>query len=233
MAAIPNGLFGVIARKNAGGSGSPGTTNLIAWYDFNNSVAGEGNDDSHAAFDLTEISTPTYQSASSPEYGITTEGTPGAYFRQTSLDDSFANTAGDWSYVMRWRAHTSIADNNDVFSGNGNRTRIIYKTAGIETRLATVTSTSTVGGVINTWYTTVVSWDASAAETSVSVNGETYVATGGTGAYSTGSYVFGGFSTGQTRNINLDFMGFYSQTLSQDEADWFYNSGGTRVYGDL
>ena len=78
---------------------SPGLTSIVAWYDFADATDADG-----GTYNLAPQNTPTY-TAGPPSYGTATDGTPGAYWQQVALDDNFGNISGNWSMVLRFRAH--------------------------------------------------------------------------------------------------------------------------------
>lgn len=217
--------------NTAGGGGtSPGLTNIIAWYDFANA-----NDADGGTFNLTEANSPTY-TAGPPSYGTSGNGAAAAHWTQTSLDESFANTAGDWSFVFRFQAKTGIANNDALIVGNGGRTSIEYTTGANGIRGGVGGTTLVNSNVVpaeDTWYTVVVSRNNTSGQTSISVNGATFVSGATTASFAVGNFVFGGSTTSNANPAWIDFAGFWNKVLTQDNATWLYNSGGTRTYAEL
>jgi hypothetical protein len=211
---------------------SPGLTNLIAWYDFADATDADGN-----TYPLDAQNTPTY-TAGPPSYGTATDGTPLAYWRQTALGSNFGNTSGEWSMVLRFRAHTAITNGDVVFASNGGRWKVEWSTTAIQGLAASLVigdeMTSTVGGSIGTWYTVVLTHSASAGTSSISVNGTDYVTDSSlTATYNTGLAHFGAANTTNSQNVDIDFAGFWGKTLSQSNVAWLYNTAGTRLYSEL
>ena len=62
-----------VDNTSSGGGTRPGTTGLLAWYDFANA-----NDSSGNGYTLEEMNSPTFGTSSGTTYGATTDGTPGA-----------------------------------------------------------------------------------------------------------------------------------------------------------
>ncbi len=218
-----------VSQAAGGGGTSPGLTSIVAWYDFATAADADGN-----TYPLTETTSPTY-TAGPPSYGTATNGTPGAFWQQSTLDNNFAAVAGDWSMVMRFRGYTSVTNGDLVFTSGGGRFRITWQTGGITVRGAATadTTASSVGAALNTWYTVVISHADAPPTTSVSVNGETFVTSSVTNSYNVGTSLFGAASTSDSNNIDIDFAGFWNKTLTQANSTWLYNSAGTRIYSDL
>lgn len=225
-------MHAIVAKKRTGGGGggtSPGLTSILAWYDMADAADADG-----ATYSLTAISSPAY-TAGPPSYGTATDGTPGSYWTQASLDSVCGNSAADWSFVCRFRGYTSVTNADRVISMNGGRIRVVWESGGITAAVGNISATSTVGASLNTWYTVVATHfsNGAASTTKISVNGETLANTTGTGGYAAGDLFVGGTSASVTNNIEIDFMGFWGKQLTQDNSTWLYNSGGTRTYSDL
>jgi hypothetical protein len=233
--AEPSLYHSVVARKKAaaggGGGTSPGTTNLVAWYDFNDS-GGNGEVDSHSTYNLTENNTPTYQSASSPEYG--TSATTNVNWSQTSLDDNWANTAGDYWYVLRFQALSGIGNNDPIFISNSSRMRLRWSPTGGVFRfdIANIGLNVAITHTEGVWYHVIGQIDDSAGEIKAFINESTTGTTTDTDGYLTGTVTIGG-SGGTGVPARFDYMGFFTGLPTADNITWLYNSGGTRVYGDL
>lgn len=222
--------MGAIGRPAAGGGASPGTTNLLAWYDFADAV------DAHAAYDLTEANSPGY-TGGSPTYGTSGNGTA-AHWTQSALDDDFGDVDGDWCIVMRFRPLTGIASADSAFTGNTTRTKIEINTTALGIRGNVGTTNLTDSAVVpaidgTVWYLVVLCRSTSANESRISVNGATYVTESTADNHTTGTFFFGANSGTDAEPCDIDYAAFYSRTLTQDEVTWLYNSGGTRTYSDL
>lgn len=212
-----------------GGGTSPGLTNIVAWYDMADNTDADG-----GTYNLAEQNSPSY-TAGPPSYGTSTDGTgSGAYWQQTSLDNNFGNVAGDWSFVIRWRANSGVNNNDDVFTMNGGRSRVRYNTTAITARCSTASAiSSTVAATTGTWYTCVASYNNTSGVLSFSVNNETFVTSSLASSTAVGTGFFGATNTTLQHPFDIDFMGFWNKTLSQDNVTWLYNGGNTRTYAEL
>jgi hypothetical protein len=221
---------GVIAggmRAAAGGGTSPGLTNIVAWYDFADNTDADG-----GTYNLLPQNSPAF-TAGPPSYGTATNGTPGAYWQQTSLDDNFGNVAGDWSMVIRFRALAGISSGDFIFTSNGGRFRVEYNTTSLRGQASGGVVTSAVAPTTDTWYTVVLVRDNTAGTSSISVNGGTFVTVSAAGSFATGTAFFGASSSANSNPCDIDFAGFWGKVLTQDNVTWLYNSGGTRTYSQL
>lgn len=227
---IAPALLGAIAagrRRSAGGGTSPGTTGLIAWYNFADAKDADGE-----TYNLTEIGSPGYTSGP-PSYGTAEDGNPGKHWEQATLDNNFANTAGSWSFVFRFRGLTGLASGDNVMNGNGGRTVVTYHSTSLRGVVGGVSISSTVAPSLNTWYTLLFVWDNAAGIAKISVNGSTFETTGGTQNTSVGTFFIGANSATNGQPCDIDFAAFWNAALTQDNATWLYNSGGTRTYAEL
>lgn len=103
------------SAQTASSAVSPGTANLIAAYDFDNTIAGEGDDDAHASYDLTENGSSIWSTGGPNTY----EGLTGSdYLSSAALAANWASSDQDWSVVARVR-DTEV--NRNFYSGGGTR----------------------------------------------------------------------------------------------------------------
>jgi hypothetical protein len=214
------------------GGGSPGTANLVAWYDFDDS-AGNGAVDSHSTYDLTENSSPTYQSASSPEYGIA--ASPSSNWTG-SVDNVWGNAAGDYWYVIRFRALSGISNNDEIFSLNNDRNKLRWSPTGgvLRIRAGDLQNNVSDSTTEDVWYHVVAGIDDSAGEMNCWVNNVAASTISGTPTYgSAGSLTIGGGSPTNGVDVEIDYMGFFTGIPTADNVDFLYNSGGTLNYSDL
>jgi hypothetical protein len=203
---------------------NPGLTSIVAWYDFADATDADG-----GTYNLTEVNGPTYGSSGGVTYGIAADGAPGSYWQQTSLDNNFGAVAGNWSFVCRFQAKTGIANNDLILNIGGSRWSIRYDTSGtpgLVIRAANIIVTVAFTPVVDTWYTVVATWDGTTAR--ASVNGATFVGVVGAPSFAVGTAFFA-----STCPVWFDFSGFYGKVLTQSNATWLYNGGGTRTYSDL
>jgi hypothetical protein len=208
----------VTNNSSQGGGTSPGTSNLVAWYDFNGDAT-----DAHAAYDSTTEGSPAY-TAGPPSYITLT--TAKRMYNVAGLGAAFNAAAGDCAFVVRFRVHTSMA--NNTFWLLGGRFSVIWNTAGISGQLSEVTKQHSAAASLDTWYTAVISWNEATDTVSVSINGSAFeTATG------TPNYVNNTVYIGDQTNVEIDFLGFYTKQLTADNVTWLYNSDGTRTYSDL
>ena len=214
------------------GGGSPGTANLVAWYDFDDS-AGNGAVDSHSTYDLTENSSPTYQSASSPEYGIA--ASPSSNWTG-SVDNVWGNAAGDYWYVIRFRALSGISNNDEIFSLNNDRNKLRWSPTGgvLRIRAGDLQNNVSDSTTEDVWYHVVASIDDSSGDMNCWVNNVAASTISGTPTYgSAGSLTIGGGSPTNGVDVEIDYMGFFTGIPTADNVDFLYNSGGTLNYSDL
>lgn len=211
----------------ASASTSPGTSSIVAWYDFAN-----GNDADGGTYNLTAQGGPTYQTALSPEYGIATDGTPGTFWQQSTIGSNFGHTSGSWALVIRFRGYTSVSSGDRVVSGNGTRWFVAWGSP-MQVKVANVTINTGTTPSLGTWYLAVIQYDQPNDQLSYSINGQTLVTSSGTEAFVSGTYLFGATSSSDSNNFHIDYAAFYAKVLTQSNVDWFYNSGETRTYSEL
>ena len=211
MTAIPNGLFGVIARKNAGG-GAPSTTSLLAYYDFYDAT------DSQASFTLTEVNTPTYLSG----YGISTDATDDLW-TQSTIDSSWGNTDADFSGVIRFRGYGSIANGNYVFAINANRNYLRWITGanGLTMEVADNVLLSTIVPSTGVWYVIYFEWNSSTGESKMIVNSTSVTPVSGVGSFTAGDLVLGGQNSTTGSDVEISYFALYNRNLDQSEYEWF------------
>jgi hypothetical protein len=209
---------------------SPGTGSLIAWYDFADATDADG-----GTYNLAGTNSPTY-TAGPPSYGASTNGTPAAYWQQTTFPNTFVATDGDWSFVIRWRALSGIVNGDRIYRANGGRSLVEYDTGtGIEGCVGTSTPVSS--GVIPTtgvWYTTVLTRSTTTNIVRISVNGSAFADSAATtDSNAAGSATFGASSTSDSHPVEIDFAAFYNKELTAENVAWLYNSDATRLYSEL
>jgi hypothetical protein len=222
MAAIFNGLFGVIARKNAGGGTSPGTGNLLAWYDFNDAT------DSVGSYNLTEVGTPTYTGG----YGVASDAGPD-YWSQSSLDNVWGNADQNWSFVARIRPRTGIVSGKALFV-NASRSLLEFSTTtGWQGAISKIYSGSPGAATLDVWYTVVVTFDTTGDICEITINNS--VSSNNTGAinFSLGTAFIGSDNVGSGSDVDVDYVGFFSDKLTADEITFFGDGSTTTVYADL
>jgi len=224
----------------SGGAVSPGSTNVVAWYDFDDTVGGEGNDDSHSTFDLATIGTePTYTTGA-VDYATCVSGAPGNAYTQATLDSSWGNSDADWSVAVRFRPQVSLQNNSDLTRSNASKWKFTYQSAGggswrVQGANVAQTGITSPTPATNTWYLLVIVHDGGAEDaTYYSFDGaalSTTIGTGGT--YGTGNMFIGAQDGTNTEDVDFDWIGYFDDQLTDDEISWLYNSGGTRAYSDL
>lgn len=199
---------------------SPGTGSLVSWFDFATNA-----NDLHSTKHFTTEGSPAF-TAGSPSY--VTFGAGKRAYNISGLQTAFNNAAGDCAFVIRWRGFTSLSNGSTAISGSRFFVNY-YASGGIQGGLSNGAKTSATVGALDTWYTTIYSWDEATDTLSESTNGSTF-ATVSVGApdYGTGTIYLS-----QYLNMEIDFAGFYTKQLTQANVAWLYNSNGTRIYGDL
>ena len=200
---------------------SPGTTSLVSWFDF----AINGND-LHSTKHFNVEGSPTF-TAGSPSY-VSFSGASRAY-NISGLQSAFNAAAGDCAFVVRWRGYTSLANNSSILAGS--RFFVNYSTVlGSQTGgLSGGAKPAAISGALDTWYTTIYSWNEATDTLSESTNGSTFATT----VVAVPEYGSGSIYLGLYMNAAIDYAGFYTKQLTQANVAWLYNSAGTRIYGDL
>jgi hypothetical protein len=200
---------------------SPGTTDLVSWFDF----AVNGNDQ-HSTKHFTFEGAPAF-TAGTPSYVTFSAASRG--YNISGLGAAFNAAAGDCAFVIRWRGYTALANNATALVGS--RFSVTYSTVpgDMTGRLSGATKAADIPGALNTWYTSVYSWDEATDTVSQSLNGSTFTtAVDNTPEYGSGTVYLPGYV-----NIEVDFAGFYNKQLTQANVAWLYNADSTRTYTDL
>lgn len=212
--------FGHISRPASGGGGgtSPGTANLLAWFDYNNNAE----DATANNYDCT--ATGVSYTTGTPNY--VTVGSGNRLYNVTTLRNTFDGSAQDWAFVIRWRAETGATSNQKPLAGG--RFNVTYNTTLNLATIGSVSRNTGVAGSIGPWYTVVASWNNATTTLSVSCNGETLLTQTGTRENVTATIYIA-----DQLPFSVDFVAFYGKQLTQDNVTWLYNSGGTRSYSDL
>ena len=197
---------------------SPGSSSLLAWYDFSSNT----NDSTANAyhFNATWVGTMTYGDGFIECDASKYRGNSG------TLSTTFPATDSDWSLACRIRTSSAPADFSEVIRyGTG---AIEWKADGLRGILGNVGGGN--GGAVTTgvWYVVVVSHDTGANQTKVSVNNATFSTFSGTPSYSGANIVIGNGHT-----LDVDWLCFYQKELTQENAEWFYNAGATRTFSQL
>jgi len=133
-------------------STSPGTANLIAAYDFDDTSGIGQNDSSASGYNLTENGTSTWGLGAPTTYNGPTSAD---YLSSSVLSSNWASAAGDWTMVLRVK---DISTNRGPYSGGGGREYLNWSSGGYyEGRIAAsvaanlrITPTSSyVGSICN------------------------------------------------------------------------------------
>jgi hypothetical protein len=200
---------------------SPGTTDLVSWFDFAVNA-----DDLHSTKHFTTEGSPSF-TAGTPSY-VTFSAASRAY-NISGLGPAFNAAAGDCAFVYRWRGYTSLANPTTVLAGS--RFYVNYSTVlgDQDGGLSGGNKPAANAGALNTWYTTIYSWDEATNTLSESVNGSAFTTT----VVAAPEYGSGSVYLAVYTNVEVDFAGFYTKQLTQANVAWLYNSNGTRIYGDL
>jgi len=213
----------VVARKNvaAGGGDSPGTTDLVAWYDFDDAT------DSHASYDLTETGTPTYGS------GIATIES-GEQLVNTTVDNNWGTTDADRTWVIRYRANTGALNGQYPFKMQSPYTfcRYYETGGGTEYKISNVNVASGDNQSEGPWYLAITRYNATTDNVDVLVNDAAPTTSTGNGVHAyTGGNLILPDPVGAL--FSYDFFALYDRRLTDAECTWLYNSGSTREYTDL
>lgn len=226
------GVLSVVARKQAaGGAVSPGTANLVAAYDFNDS-SGSGQNDSHSAgpYHLTENGTSAWNTGSPNYYNGATSSD---YLSSSDLSSNWASSEQNWSCVVRYK---DAAVNRGPYAGGGSRDSITFKSGnGHEGRLgaSAYITVNTASSYAGDWVTVYMEYNSSTTKMTIKVLNENLSAS--SAAYTAGwntSTATIGSNSGDGGEI--DFMYFFSDLLTEDEILFFGdNSSIARSYSDL
>jgi len=224
-AGVTQQMQAVLARKNAGGGGgggdSPGTTSLVAWWDFDNT------NDSHSTYNLIETGTPAYSS------GVGTSSS-GNYWTHPTVDNNWHTTDADCTYVVRYRGDSGAVNGQYVFAIQSNRNQIRWyeTTGGTMYEISNVNIVSGDNQTEGTWYLAIVRYNSTTDDADVLVNDAAPTTSTGNGVH---DYSGGDLKVPDPGGspFSYDFLAFYNRRLTDAECTWLYNSGATRVYGDL
>lgn len=210
--------IGGVENTGGGGGTSPGTGNLMAWFN----MTASGIDSTANAYHFTEpwVGTVTYTGGYAELDGTKYMGNVSA------LATNFNATAGDWGFACRFNVGSAPANDSQLLDGV--RHSIMYHSGGLKGELSLLIPQWGSAPATDTWYVMVVSYDSATTTTSVSVNGETFVTTSNTPTYQGGNIVIGNGFT-----MKCDWLCYYSKELTLSNAEWLYNAGATRVYADL
>jgi len=214
----------------AGGGTSPGTTNLVSWYDFNNN-SGNGLVDSHGIYTLSASGVPTYQTAASPEYGIASDsGNDG--WTQADLDNNWHFTSGDYWMVVRFQGYGAILNQDRIFDSNNSRARVRWLSNGVAVNMGDLVVTVPDIPTTGNWYTAIGQIDDTAGEIKAWVDNANETSTTGTPTYGGGTSCFGckGTGAGDFTDCWLDYIGLFTGLPTADNR-LFFNQ--TRQYSDL
>lgn len=206
-------------------SDSPGTASMIASFDFNDTVGGEGNDDSHSTFDWTENGTPVY--TTSTPYYVTLTAANTLDSTTNSLDASFGSSDADWSFATRVKIDAAITNGDFVLKGNFDRFAIRYLTGSTSVELMDVADTSGPTLGTGTYKSIIGSYKDSTSTLTVWIEGTGQTPVVGTGLAGSGGTI------NLKEECEYDYLYLWNKELTSANAAWLYNSGGTRVYADL
>jgi hypothetical protein len=204
----------------AGGGDSPGTTSLVAWYDFDDT------NDAHASYDLAETGTVTYDS------GVATIGASGQ-LQNSAVDNNWGQSDADRTFAIRFQGDAGAANGYYPFYMNDGRVSVRwYETGGALVRMNNVSLNIGDNFVEDTWYLVIARYNATTDDMDVLVNGAApTVSTTNMVHSTTGGNLRLPDTGGQP--FSYDFLLFYDRRLSDAECEWLYNDGATRVYSDL
>lgn len=225
---------------------SPGTTNLISWWSFDETSGNRA--DSHGSNTLTDVNTVGYTTGKKSNAANIVDAN-NEYLSVNSntglrIDGHQAATFAGWFYLptvpdaqgtfvfSKWEGGTTeyllSAGNDDGISfivcsssNNANQTAVIDTLTDIEGQ----------------WIFFAAWHDPTNDVIGLRVNSRTPVTT----AYAHGVFAeaaalqFGRLQSGysESSNVYLDEICLYKRVLSSDELDWLYNSGNGRAYSEL
>ena len=241
MATIPNGLFGVIARKNSAASVDL-TTGLIHWWDMD---GGTGWADDVGSWTLTEGGSVTDSATGAPDGGSCAELNANGDSLSTGNKTTIENISySSWVYattitgresrIFSWR-NGGTSEKCDFYIGTDGKVVAIT----FDEDEATSTCTGTTVLSTSTWYHVVVTDDGTTRTLYVNGSSEdtdtTSIGTRTTFGTKTG---FGAYAPGLT-NTNasllgrLGMSGMWNIALDSDQVTALYNSGSGLRYADL
>jgi hypothetical protein len=240
--------LGVVNQQTLGnGGGSTLLTDLIAWYDFNETSGNRS--DSHGSATLLDQTTTGYAD------GIIGNAINCQFdYLKTGTNPGFIAGDNDWSiaFFAMPRAIGYGTPSNDIFlsfglnSGtsasnynwmvgiDGNYNTVAQVNVGSTFYKASKYVVYTAGG----WKHFYCQYDSSSGKVGIAIdNGlltETIV-TGTPNSVSNPMLVLGAWAAGiaACNNARFDLMGFWSRLLSSDERSEHYNSGSGVAYADL
>lgn len=243
-----NPLWVTLSGESQASSGptSPGTTNLLAWYDLDNN----GTDASGNARNLSTQGSPTYTTAHIGTHSLLIDATNEWLFR---TDEAWMTPGSGGLTVCAWVRPTDSTPAGGstvgVVSHYGNLAAERSWYLGILSTgypRFTVSSDGTTlvgasGTVIlpdATWSFIVGTWEPSTA-VKIYYNGS--LATTNTTSVpaalvnSTTNLRVGSYNDESTNSAlgNHDGIAIYGRVLTADEIAWLYNSGSGRAYSDL
>jgi len=218
-------------RKAFQSGGTPfDTTDLIAWYDFDDS-GGDGNLDNHGAYDWTEANTPTWDTGS-PNHLITTGSTTDAHLTMADTGlgtDWVQQSDGDRSLVLRFRAHSTGATRYALYIGN--RAFVNVNDTDLVFRMIQASSVTVSFAHATAWVWFYVGLNPTTPLRNYNINGGAVTGTNSqAAAANTRTAYVGGDSATNIQDMDIDYMGFFNRVLTADEQTFLYNSGGTLAY---
>ena len=205
------------------------TTDLVAWYDFNDTVPGEGKEDSHGTYGMTEENSVTFSTAG-PEY-VQGRASGNAHLAQVSsgIGTDWGNPDQDKSVVVRFK-RVATGSTDQAFAV-GAKIRIEASDSTIGWRLCH-SSSVTVSHTSGTDWTWVYLERVSSSNVkTVSVNdGEATTTDSSFASYDVGTTFVGGSGAFGVDDIDIDYLAFFNRILTTEEQTFLYNSGGTLGY---
>ena len=237
------GVLSAVARKSVG-SDSPGTTNLVSWYDITESSGTISTiSDDYSTNDLTTSGSPSggttgkwgttidwngsthYASSTSTSFDITGAITLGAWINLGTTSDEKIFTK--YTYNLNQRGYTFAIQSDKV---------VLYCSPNGYNPLTGVTGATTISS--STW-TFVVGVFNPSTEMLVYVNG----VEDASNTTSIPASIFNSNADLLLGSANGGIDGWidglvqsafiYDRVLTADEITWLYNSGSGRQYADL
>jgi len=224
-----------------GQPGSPGTTNLVAWWSMDE--AGGTRYDSYSTNHLTD--TKTIGSATGRQGNAANFLSANSEYLSIP-DNTNLSMNGTNFTIAGWVKFASVGANYQVLvgkQGSGSLNEYqIYKDTNNKLVFSVYGNTSgSIAGIITTpesvsagtWYFFTAEYDGAAVK--ISLNAGNF----NNSSYSSGavdninSFRLGANTDGAYLNGSLDEVIIYKRSLSQSEINWLYNNGSGRSYTDL
>ena len=232
LPAVPIAFYGEAVSDT---EGSPGTTNLEAWWALDETSGTRV--DSHGSNDLTDNNTVLYSSDGIKNNAADFEDTNSEFLSSTDTA-SLSFTDEDFSIAL-WVKFESVSGYHTLFAKSATREYDAYADSDgkVHWRIGNAArhSLSSDSVTTGTWYFMAFIHDATNDKAGIwldDVYSESAYSGGCTDTASS-DFFLGANHAGTYIDGLLDEVAIWRQTLDSDHTNWLYNSGSGRTYGDL